>query len=71
MYLSCNMFQFPDTEYDDRYIPLEINTERRHKPIDNLEEFRGLNFAEKTENSEYDFRPVSRNKGVEEYNNNR
>ena len=61
---------FPDTEYEDEYVQMEASNQRRERPSDNLGNLQGLNFAARTEASEYsEFRPVSH--GQSEYNNNR
>ena len=61
---------FPDTEYEDEFVEMEAISQRRGRPSTNLGDLRGLNFAARTEASEYkEFRPVSH--GQSEYNNNR
>ena len=61
---------FPDTEYEDEYVKMEADSQRRGRPGTNLGDLRGLNFAARTEASEYkEIRPVSR--GQREYNSNR
>ena len=44
---------FPDTEYEDEYVPMEASIQRRRRPSDNLGDLKGLNFAARTEASEF------------------
>ena len=58
--------EFWDTEYEDEFARLgsaeygAAVTRGRARPPDNLRELQGLNFAARTEHSEYQFRPASR-----------